>query len=139
MKSVHRSIVFFGTGAYFYGIGEVVCRGYTHWSMLAAGGICFILLAAIAKLEKAGFFTKCLLGAAAITAVEFMFGCVFNILLQQNVWDYTDETLNIMGQVCPRFFGLWFIISGIGITLAEFMSGQLERKSAFCKKTKVLR
>lgn len=118
-------MVFFGIGAFFYGILEVICRGYTHWSMLLAGGVCFVSIAAVARLKKPNFAAKCIIGAGIITAVEFVFGCIFNLWLHQAVWDYSNEPFNLLGQVCLRFFGLWILASGGAIMLAFFLRRQL--------------
>ena len=42
MKSGKEKIVLFSIGAMGYGLIEILWRGYTHWSMLTAGGICFM-------------------------------------------------------------------------------------------------
>ena len=39
MKSGKEKIVLFSIGAMGYGLIEILWRGYTHWSMLTAGGI----------------------------------------------------------------------------------------------------
>ncbi len=52
-----------------------------------------------------------LVGAAVITSVEFVFGCVFNYWLKMGIWDYSKEWLNIMGQICPWYSLLWGILS----------------------------
>lgn len=53
---------------------------------------------------------KCLLGAFIITAVEFLFGCIFNIKYGMNVWDYKNMPLNFLGQICLPFSALWFLL-----------------------------
>lgn len=54
---------------------------------------------------------KALIGAAVITAVEFVFGIIFNCLFKMNVWDYSNKRFNILGQVCPLYSFLWGILS----------------------------
>jgi uncharacterized membrane protein len=46
-----------------------------------------------------------------ITAVEFAVGIVVNIFLGLNVWDYSSVPGNILGQICPAFTLLWFLVS----------------------------
>jgi len=52
---------------------EMIWRGRTHYSMFFAGGIILMILFYIsAEMKKTPLFKKCLLGAAIITAVEFI-------------------------------------------------------------------
>jgi len=57
------------------------------------------------------FFLRCVLFSLVITAVEFSVGVVVNILLGLDVWDYSSVPGNILGQICPAFTLLWFVIS----------------------------
>lgn len=101
----------FLTGAVGYGCIELLWRGYTHWTMLTAGGICFAVYYKLCEDEKnMPFLKKCFFGAFLITCIELMFGTVINVLLQWNVWDYSDMPLNYYGQICIQFFILWFLL-----------------------------
>ena len=60
--------------------------------------------------KKLSFGGKCVVGALLITTVEFVVGCVVNKIMGLRVWDYSDRALNIMGQICPLFTVMWFII-----------------------------
>ena len=53
---------------------------------------------------------RCLIGSVIITAVEFAVGVIVNILLGLDVWDYSALPLNILGQVCPQFMLVWFLL-----------------------------
>ena len=37
-------------------------------------------------------------------------GCVVNRLLKWQVWDYSGRFGNLLGQVCPLYTGLWFLL-----------------------------
>lgn len=100
--------VLFTVGAAGYGCIELLWRGRTHWSMLLAGGACFVIFSLIEERFKGlRRLYKCILGSAAVTAVELVFGCVFNLLLHKNVWDYSNIPLNLGGQVCLLYSVLW--------------------------------
>lgn len=117
----------FASGGIGYGLIEVLWRGRTHWSMLLAGGLCFVMFAAIAeKWRHRSLVFKASLCALGVTAVEFVFGVIFNLILHKNVWDYSDEPLNIMGQVCPLYTFLWGILALGFVPLAEKLNKQME-------------
>ena len=112
-------IFVFLTGAILYSITEIVYRAYTHITMFFAGGICFLLIYMCEKyLYGKKLFYRCCVYALMITTVEFIFGVIFNIVLKLNVWDYSQEPLNIMGQVCPGFVLMWMGISVPAIWLS---------------------
>lgn len=113
-------VVIFGLGAIFYGLIEVVFRGYTHPTMLLAGGFCFVSMFFIDNL-KINFIYKCIMSAIVITSIEFIFGCIFNLFLKYDVWDYSAEPFNLLGQVCLKFFLIWCLLSAGGILLSRFI------------------
>lgn len=105
-------ICVFLSGGVIYGLLELMWRGYTHWSMTVAGGICVLVIHLLnQKLGGRSMAFRCAVGCAVITGVEFVFGVVVNIILGWNVWDYSGMYGNILGQICPAFSCLWFLIS----------------------------
>ncbi len=106
-----RLILLFSIGSFGYGAIEILWRGYTHWTMLLAGGTCFTMYYKLCEDEKnMPLFTKCFFGALLITCVELIFGTVVNVVLNWNVWDYSDMPMNFFGQICLPFFILWFLL-----------------------------
>ncbi len=112
----------FSLGSLLYGLTEILWRGWTHWSMLICGGLCFSLMYRI-NLLKLPLLKKYILSSAAIITVEFYAGVILNLFLKLNVWDYSSMSHNILGQICPQFLFLWFLLSIPGIWLC----GQLSR------------
>ena len=53
---------------------------------------------------------SCFIGAFVITAIEFAVGIFDNIIMDWNVWDYSDMPLNVLGQICLPFSVLWFLL-----------------------------
>ena len=62
-----------------------------------------------------------LIGGAIITVVEFVSGCIINLWLGWNVWDYSHIPLNILGQICLPFFFAWVGRSLVGIVLDDII------------------
>ena len=106
-----RYPVFFIFGALGYALIELLWRGRTHWSMLIAGGICFIIFSVVCeRMAKTPIWIKAAVCAMAITAVEFAFGLVVNVALGMNVWNYSDVPFNLLGQICLPFAFVWFLL-----------------------------
>ncbi len=111
MKALKIYPTVFLTGGIAYCLLETLWRGYTHISMGLAGGICLMGLYCIdERFEHVSVFLKAGVGALLITAVEFIFGCVVNLMMGLSVWDYSHMYMNILGQVCPLFTIVWFFI-----------------------------
>lgn len=106
-----------------YGTLEVLWRGYTHWAMLVAGGICFMIFSRVAeKFRNRSLVFKSVFCALSITVVELIFGVIFNIILKENIWDYSKIPLNFLGQICPLYTMLWGIMGFVFIPLAEVLN-----------------
>lgn len=93
-----------------YGILEVLFRGYTHWSMLLTGGLCLLLLYLIAVRSNWSLPKQWIAGAAIFTTLEFLVGIVVNLRLGWQVWDYSTQPLNLLGQICPLFSLIWLVL-----------------------------
>ncbi len=116
-----KNIYIFLTGAIGYGIIEILWRGYTHPSMLIAGGICLWLIWKISLyFAPLSIFKKSLLSAFSITTVEIITGFIVNINLNLHVWDYSDMKFNLAGQVCLLYSVLWFFLSGAILKVIEW-------------------
>lgn len=115
-----RKIQIFLIGALGYGIIEILWRGFTHPSMLLAGGICFLAITQIADyFIDFSTFKKSVLASFFITAVEMTIGVIVNIGLNLNVWDYSGLPLNILGQICLIYSVLWLFLSFIIFKVLE--------------------
>lgn len=124
--NLRKNASLFSIGAVGYGLIELLWRGFTHPSMLLAGGLAFLSFSFInEKFKNKGLFKKALLGAVAITLIELVFGVIFNLLLKKRVWDYSDRPFNLFGQICPLFSIVWFILSLVFIPLEAKLSKKL--------------
>nr|WP_122013366.1 hypothetical protein [Maliibacterium massiliense] len=111
MKHKKENFMLFCVGAVGYYSLEVLWRGYSHWSMALTGGTCLLSVNHIQKrLRHQSLATQCVAGALCITGIEFVVGCLVNKLGKMHVWDYSDQPLNVAGQICPQYFLLWCLL-----------------------------
>ena len=124
----YASVFLMGAAAYF--LAELVYRGYSHITMFFAGGICFFLIYICEKrLNGINIFVRSIIYALVITAVEFVFGIVFNIILGLQVWDYSELPFNILGQVCPGFVLMWMALSFPAVLLCRIIREFFRKKT----------
>ena len=98
-------------GISYYGI-EILYRGHSHWSMAICGGICLVAICLInRRLSSWNLFLRAAVCALAITLIEFAAGCILNLWLGWQVWDYRSVPLNLLGQIAPLFTFFWFLLS----------------------------
>lgn len=110
-------------GGAIYVLIELVYRGYSHWTMFLLGGLCFVLIGGVNEYIpwEMPLWLQAGIGAVIITALEFICGCIVNLALGWNVWDYSNTPLNILGQVCLPFAIIWFAIAHFGIVLDDYL------------------
>ncbi len=130
MKTAENTCVFL-SGGIIYSLIEIAWRGYTHWTMTAAGGVCLLLIHFTSgRMRGKKLLLKCIASAGIITSVEFAAGVVVNMIFKLHVWDYSARPGNILGQICPLFTFLWFLLS----VPAVYFSALLDKFFLFLKK-----
>lgn len=112
------------TGGRLYTWIELLWRGYTHWTMFILGGGCFVVLGLLNEYKIPWHW--CLLrqaiaGACIVTIFEFIAGCIVNLWLDWQVWDYSDLPFNFLGQICLYYFLLWIPLSAAAIILDDWL------------------
>ena len=129
VMKVRQQLGIFLYGAVGYASIEVICRGYTHWSMALTGGVCLLMLFLInRRMAGRSLLRRAAAGAVAATALELVVGLVVNVWLGWSVWDYTGQPLNLLGQICPRYSLYWFFLT-LPVMLF-FGRGKEERQAA---------
>ena len=129
IKKGAYSLILFLFGGIGYSFIEVLWRGFTHWSMFLLGGFCYLLMGILAEqcCGRLPLWFCCFFATLSITFLEFITGCVVNLGLGWAVWNYADQPLNLMGQVCLGFTSLWFLLSIPVSELAFWMRKKLNR------------
>ena len=104
---------------------EVTYRGYSFRLMGIAGGLS---LAGIGMLEDAGLRRfplafQMMVSAVLITAIELYSGMFCLRVLHYRMWDYSTLPFSFCdGLICPWFFGIWYLLSAVGIFLTDYVS-----------------
>ncbi len=134
MKKIKEYLIVFLFGGVLYGLIEVMFRGYTHWTMVLLGGTVLSLLYFLnLKTRRNSLFVKSLVGCAVISTLEFVCGYIVNIQLHLNVWDYSEEKFNLLGQICPKFAVAWFLLC-----IPAYFISDLIKEKAITPKNEIL-
>lgn len=118
-------------GGLTYGLLEILWRRRTHISMIITGGLCLVFLYHIfKKFKDLTLLTKCIIGSAVITTLEFLCGCIVNLWLKLSVWDYSNLKFNFLGQICVLYSVLWGLLTiPISFVCTKFCKLNLRRFS----------
>lgn len=115
------ALIFIITGCGYTNI-ELLFRGYTHPSMIVVGGLCGGLIGFLSeKRLNLKLWQKCAISAILVLFIEFISGYILNIKFHLNVWDYSNEPMNILGQICPAFGIAWFFLSVVALWLNDYI------------------
>ncbi len=106
-----RYLQTFLLGGFAYGLIELLWRGRTHPSMVLTGGCVMILFIKMNRVCRSlSLPLRCLFGSIIITFFELAVGCTVNLGLGMKVWDYSSMPFHILGQICPLYSFLWFLL-----------------------------
>ena len=109
---------------------ELLYRGHTHYSMFIVGGICGVLIGLINdNTPDMPLLPQCVLGAVIITIIELLTGLFLNVYLGLNVWDYSNQPFNFMGQICPQFCIIWCILSILVIRIDDWLKEKVLQRA----------
>lgn len=114
-----KGVLFYLGGSAYMGL-ELLWRGRSHGSMFLAGGLCFLLIGHLSRVEpKLPLLLRAVVGAGIVTMVELGTGLLAN--RNYTVWDYRSLPGNLWGQICPQFTLLWIPVSLLAIGLYELL------------------
>ena len=103
---------------------ELLWRGHTHWTMFVLGGLCFVNMGLLNEHVfpwNLPLLAQSVISAVVITIFEFITGCIVNLWLGWQVWDYSSLPFNLYGQICLYYFLLWIPLSMAGIILDDWI------------------
>ena len=115
-------LLLFLIGGSVYTLLEVLWKGQSHWTMFLLGGICFVIMGLLNEYKIPWHWCllrQAVVSACIITVCEFFTGCVVNLWLGWNVWDYSVLRFHFMGQICLVYSAIWFFLCIPGIKLCH--------------------
>lgn len=120
MNLLKPLILFLIGGFTYYGI-EIMWRGYSHISMMILGGLAFLLIGFINTYLswETPLWKQCGIATVIVLVLEFICGCIVNLWLHLNIWDYSQLPLNLYGQICLQYAFAWYGLSLIAIILDD--------------------
>lgn len=102
---------------------ELVWRSWSHWTMFILGAICFLYAGIQNEFISWDYpFWKQVLRTEIFVLVsEFITGCIVNLWLGWNIWDYSSLKGNILGQTSWQFALLFLPLCTIAIILDDYI------------------
>ncbi|GKX66207.1 putative ABC transporter permease [Inconstantimicrobium mannanitabidum] len=97
----------------YKGIKPLSLMGYTSLWMFAVGGICGVLIGSLndhPRFYDKKIWQQILIGGTTITLAELFSGILLNLILGLNIWDYSKDSFNFMGQIELKNCLLWYLM-----------------------------
>ena len=75
------------------------------------------------RLRRFPLAFQMMVSAVLITAIELYSGMFSLRVLHYRMWDYSALPFSFCdGMICPWFFGIWYLLSVVGIFLTDYVS-----------------
>lgn len=120
-KYLLEYIYLFWFGGSTYVTLEVFWRSRSHWTMFVLAAIIFIIIGATNELFDWNIIKQICILLPIVLLFEFVTGCIVNLWLGWNVWDYSNLPFNLYGQICLYFSLAWIPIIAIAIVVDDII------------------
>lgn len=123
LNTTLKYLTLFLIGGITYYFIEIAYRGYSHFSMVIVGGLCFILIGSINELsnKEIPLLLQMLISVLLVDIVELISGIIVNRILLLNVWDYSQLKYNYLGQISLNSSIAWFFLSLFAIYMDDLL------------------
>ena len=121
--------LYMGMEVFFHAILGLMIgfKGSSYWSfmgfsslwMIVIGGACITISAHIHDRSKANPRWNLLFSLLSVWLMEFVCGCILNLLFGLNLWSYKDLPLNLLGQVTLVYTPIWCLLIPFGWWLID--------------------
>lgn len=116
----------------YEGIKPLSLMGFTSLWMFLVGGLCGVLIGHLndhTRFYDKKIWQQILIGGTVITLAELFSGIVLNLMLHLNIWDYSNDPFNFMGQIELKNCILWYlVITPLIIWLDDMLTYYLYRE-----------
>lgn len=95
-------------GCVYYWI-EIAFRGFSHWTMFILGGFALVFCTFQGQVMhwKEPLWRQLFRAVIFVTSLEFITGIIVNKWLGLAIWDYSDQPMQLWGQICVPFMILF--------------------------------
>ncbi|MCC3869307.1 putative ABC transporter permease [Terrisporobacter mayombei] len=123
LNTILKYLTLFLIGGITYYFIEIAYRGYSHFSMVIVGGLCFILIGSINEFsnKEIPLLLQMLISVLLVDIVELFSGIIINRILLLNVWDYSQLKYNFLGQISLNSSIAWFFLSLFAIYMDDLL------------------
>ena len=123
LNTLSKYLILFLIGGITYYFIEILYRGYSHFSMIIVGGLCFILIGSINDFsnKEIPLLLQMFISVFIIDFIELISGIIINKILLLDVWDYSNLRFNFLGQISLRSSIAWFFLSFIAIYVYDLL------------------
>ena len=123
LNNILKYFTLFIIGGISYYFIEIIYRGYSHFSMIIVGGICFVLIGAINEFsnKEVPLLLQMILAVLIVDTIELISGIIINKVLLLNAWDYSNLRFNLLGQISLRSSIAWFFLSLLAIYMDDLL------------------
>jgi uncharacterized membrane protein len=87
--------------------------GYSSLWMIPIGGFLGMILGSLNTVNwinhHINIFWQSICGTVIILIVEFITGLILNCFFKLNLWDYSQKSFNMYGQICLWFGLIWLV------------------------------
>jgi len=123
MKKLFKYTILLIYGGVIYYFIELIYRGYSHYTMILVGGLCFICIGLLNEFYayKMSLIKQMIISSVIVTAIEFIAGIILNIWLKLDIWNYCNLKFNLLGQISLRTSVIWFLLALPAIYLDYYL------------------
>ena len=123
LNTILKYFTLFLIGGFAYYFIEILYRGYSHFSMIIVGGLCFVLIGSINEFSDKDIplVLQMLISVLIVDTLELISGIIINKVLLLNVWDYSNLRFNLLGQISLRSSIAWFFLSLLAIYMDDLL------------------
>ncbi len=123
MKKLFKYTILLIYGGVIYYFIELIYRGYSHYTMILVGGLCFICIGLLNEFYayKLSIIKQMIISSVIVTSIEFIAGVILNIWLKLDIWDYGNLKFNLLGQISLRTSVIWFLLALPAIYLDYYL------------------